>query len=348
MTITTTTSVFYFNSSDSGAPQIVANDPQSYLNVLKACLVGSAGTAYGSKPSAGWSVPYEDDTNHNIVFKMASGNQRYLRLGNPTNTGTSGYQDYSYFEVRGYNAMTDVNTGTNPFPSTAQHSTFRWLYAAQLAINTTTNIPWSLIATDRFFYFHVHVGNNGNNQTSAWGCQFAGYFGDIVSYVPSDTMQTIITGFWTNGYNTTGSPCWSANNQWFCYVPFKSSDSMTDYNLYCYVYGSSQQTYGPYPGQLHWDIATASDYAGGNGLSSPTPGGQFLFLKPIFHENGTTNTIRGEMPGLLIPVHQRPFPDQYQLTIGTDAYVSWLAQPPQGNNSPSYNVFMNLSKWNTN
>jgi hypothetical protein len=345
----TTTVPFYYSSQDAGAPQITANSPASMIAVLKACLVGSGGTAYGVKAPAGWSIPYEDDTNVAIVFKMAGGNQRYLRLGNPANTGTSGYADYSYLEVRGYNAMTDVNTGTNPFPTSAQMPTFRWAYAGDLAINTTTNIPWSIIASDRFFYIQLHIGNAGNNQGASWGCQFAGYFGDIVSYLATDTMQTILSGFWTGAnYNQPGNPCWSANNQWYCYVPFKSSDNIANFDGFCYIYGSAAQIYGPYVAQPHWDTSIGSDWAGGQGLSNPSPSGQFFFQNATVFEQTSGSTIRGEMPGLLIPLHTRPFPDQCQITLGADNVVSWLAKPPLGNNSPSYNVLFNTSHWNTN
>jgi len=348
MSITTTTP-FYFNSNDASAPQITANSAASVLAVLKACLVGTSGTAYGVKPSAGWSIAFEDDTNVAIAFQMATGNKRYLRLGNPTNTGTTGYEDYSYFEVRGYNAMTDVNTGTNAFPTTAQHSTWRLAYAAQSAINTTTNIPWSLIASGNFFYLQLQVGNNGNNQGSGWGSCGGFYFGDVVSYVPGDTMQTIITGWWLGAnYNQTGNPCWSNNTSSYSYLPFKGSDSFSNYDGYCYIYGSAQQAYGPYVAQMHFDEMQGNGWAGYTGQPNPAPTGQFFFSKALVFENSGTATIRGEMPGLMIPLHPRPFPDQYQIQIGTDTYVTWLNDPPLGNNAPSYEILLDMSTWNTN
>lgn len=350
-----TTTPFYYTSTDVGAPQITANNALSFLTVLKTCLVGSAGTAYGAKASAGWTIAFEDDVNVAIAFQMATGNKRFIRLGNSTNTGTSGYQDYSYFEVRGYNAMTDVNTGTNPFPSVVQRSSFRWAFAGDLAINTTTIIPWSICASGNFFYIHVHIGNAGNNQNSSYGCHFAGYFGDIVSYLPTDTMQTILSGFWVGtGLNTPGSPCWSTNNQWYPYAPFKSADQLlaANFDNFCYIYGSAQQVYGPYLAQPHWDEAsaggTSGGWAGGSGMPNPNSAGQFVFQKATLYENSNSPVLRGEMPGLKIPMHVRPFPDQYQLTLGTDTHVSWLAQPPSGNNAASYNVLVDITKWSTN
>lgn len=352
MAITTTTPL-YFNSTDDGAPQVTSNVPASFLAVIKACLIGSGGTAYGSKPAAGWTLAFEDGANNAVAYQMPGGNQRFFRLGNPTTDATNpGYGNYSYFEVRGYNAMTNVNTGTNPFPSVAQHSTFRWVYAAQLATTTATNIPWSIMVSENFLYMQFQVGNGGNNQSAAWGAHFAAYFGDVVSYVPNDTMQTIISGFWASAYNVAGSPNWSTNGAYYAYLPFKSSDNLTDNNTYCYVYGSSQQIYGPYPAQPHWDEGfypgAANGWAGYGGMSNPSPSGQFVFQKALFFENPTNPTIRGEMPGLLIPLHTRPFPDQYQLTIGSDDYISWIGTPGGNSTVQSYNIYLNMGSWKTN
>jgi len=346
-----TTTPKYYSSSDSGAPQITANSPASVIAVLSACLVGSGGTAYGSTAAAGWTIAFQDSVNNAIVFQTKGGNKRYLRLGNPATTGGNTNSDYSYFEVRGYNAMTDVNTGTNAFPTVAQQATWRWPYASQAAMGTTTNIPWSIMVSDRFLYVQFQAGNNGS--ANAYGCSAIGYFGDITSYAASDTMQTILSGFWNNSANILGCPTWSNNTSYYSYVPFKSSDNLGDFNNYCYIYGSATQVYGPYPAQGRWDEGYSpsggvAGWAGYQGMPNPSGTGQFFFQKAFMLENSTVPGLRGELPGLLIPLHARPFPNQYQLPLGTDTVISWQNQPPYGNNIPSYNIYLNMTTWDTN
>jgi hypothetical protein len=202
---------------------------------------------------------------------------------------------------------------------------------------------------DRFMYLQFQAGNNGNSQGSAWGCQAAFMFGDIYSYVPGDTTQTVISGFFSGEtYNVGGNPNWSTNNQWPAYVPFKASDNLTDFDNFMYVYGSAQQVYGPYVIQPQWNEVSGNGWAGANGMTNPSPSGQFFFQKAYMYENSGSVTLRGELPGILIPIHTRPFPDQYQLPIGSDTYVSWQNDPPLGNNSSLYNVMLNMNNWNTN
>lgn len=347
---------FYY-STDPSAPQIVANQPQSVLNVLQTCLVGTGGTAYGSQASAGWTAPYTDTTNHALVLKQGGGQGRYLRLGNPaTVNANDGNWGRNYFMVRGYNSMTDVNTGTNPFPTTAQQATWYWLYAAQSATGAadTINMPWRIAATDTFFYFAVNASQAG--YSSYWST--AGhYFGDLYSYMPGDTCQTVLTGWrdLSTDVNTSGSPIVSGG--WNNYVPFKAAVYATDMDNYCYIYSDTASNYNPEPCEVNWLWSACQGsqqgWPGNNGFQNPGPNGSFMFTTAYMNVyNSSTGLInlRGELPGCVFPMHSTPFPDQYQFALGPDNYVEWdHASNSQGANASNlWTIALDLTGWKQN
>ena len=88
--------VTLYRSTDDDAPALT----QSNLSlILKACLV----TGYGSKPGAGWTMPYEDAAASKRVFAPAKSGEldSYLRVADQT--GVS--------RVAAYRQMSDIDNG---------------------------------------------------------------------------------------------------------------------------------------------------------------------------------------------------------------------------------------------
>lgn len=168
---------------DASAPQL-NNAAESLINILDACLVNG----YGAKPSLGWTKPFSG-TNL-AVYRMAGGNQRYLRVSDSSSVAAT---------MRGYGAMTDVSTGTDEFPTAAQASSGINYYKSS---NSTTR-PWVLIGDDKCFYMigssavtaadgiSTHLRTN----SSASGI----FFGDFVSFLPGDVWNTALIGATSNG-----------------------------------------------------------------------------------------------------------------------------------------------------
>lgn len=342
----------FFYSTDASAPQITSNQPQTVLDVLKACLVGSAGTAYGATPSCAWTIPFEDTSGHALTLQQGSGSSRVLRLGDPTIV-SDGDPDscMSYFEARMYDSMTDVNTGTNPVPTTSQQSTWWWVYATQTTgfSATAATIPWRLVATDRFFYLMFWNGVSG------WSAYFSAvgyFFGDIFSYNSTDTNQTIISGYTNNSVNTAGSPIVSTVSQWEFFVPFKGSNSNTSIDNTSYIRSETPVgAYGPVPCQVTYGytMGSSGDLPGSVSLTnipSPSLSGSFLFQQVYVMTNTTAYNLRGEMPGLVYPMHGNPFPDLYTFTMASDSWTVWV-QSPDGS-VPSSVIAINSSGWNQN
>jgi len=161
-----------YRSTDSSAPTL-SGTAGDLIALLDACLV----TGYGAKAAAGWSKPYTG--TNTAVFRYGSGLQHYLDVDdNAPGAGTG-----KEARVRGYETMTAVATGTNPFPTTAQATNGIFVRKSTTADATTR--PWLLAADERTFYLFVQTGDSA-------GTYYSMGFGEFYSFVTSDPGRSVI------------------------------------------------------------------------------------------------------------------------------------------------------------
>lgn len=90
----------------------------------------------------------------------------------------------TYANVRGYEALTDIDTGTGEFPTAAQKSTSVWNKANSA---NSTPLVWLLTADAMLFYFSprpvIGSGNDANLHC---------FYGDINSYKAADQYHAVI------------------------------------------------------------------------------------------------------------------------------------------------------------
>jgi len=143
--------IIHYTSLDSSAPQLTGA-AGSLIAILDACLVNG----YGSKSPAGWTKEYSG-TN------VAS-------YRNPTTGGRNGvYLDVkdtnaTYYTCRGYETMTAIDTGTEPFGVHANNS-----------IGYKASARWQLFACNKYVYFfpgRAATFTPGTSNTSASGFMF--------------------------------------------------------------------------------------------------------------------------------------------------------------------------------
>jgi len=97
-----------------------------------------------------------------------------------------------YARVISYEAMTDINTGTGPMPSTAQLS--GGAYIIKSTTSDTTARPWYLIGDGRLFFLYIcPAGTTGRRNIFVWG--------EPISYKSGDAFSTIMSGFNTDATN---------------------------------------------------------------------------------------------------------------------------------------------------
>ena len=163
-----------FFSFDVGSPSLTST-PGSLIAVLDACLL----TGYGSKLAVtGWQKVFSDVNK--AAYRATSGNRFYLRVDD---------SDNNVARVVGYETMSDINTGTSPFPTGAQ-------IAGGLFLRKTNGSAggWAVFANSTCFYFMPSASSPSwtTITTNDAGGQF--FFGEFISYRIIDNYSTMIIG----------------------------------------------------------------------------------------------------------------------------------------------------------
>lgn len=135
----------------------------------------ATGTITHKLAPAGWTKPYSGTNLAVYRNDSTEGNGAYLRVDD---TGTTNAR------VVGYGSMSDVNTGTEPFPTNAQVSGGAYIAKA----NGATNRPWVIVADGRTVYVAVayHSTNSGHS---------LGGFGDILSRKAADPYSSFLNAY---------------------------------------------------------------------------------------------------------------------------------------------------------
>lgn len=168
-------SVTVYKSTDTSAP-VLTGEVGKLRDLLKACLVDG----YGSQPDLGWTEPFTG--TNKACLQAGEGLQHYYRI-NDNGAGTGGAKEAL---IRGFVAMSDVDTGTDPFPSDAQSAlTEDSLIARKSATADATARAWVIIADERTCYGFIKTGDNASNYLA-----FA--FGEFYSVLPSDNYASIL------------------------------------------------------------------------------------------------------------------------------------------------------------
>jgi hypothetical protein len=250
----------------------------SLITVLDSCLIDG----YGDQLPVGWTKPF---TGTNLaVYKMPVGSLGcYLRVDD-TGVTTDGC---SY--IRGYEDMTDVNTGTNAFPTVASLSNGYSVWKSS-AVDSTPR-EWMLFSNGTIFYLYI-------NPTTAYN----GYsgnvypFGEFLSYRQNDMGRCFISG----GPSSHGA---------VASLTFSSLHTTMAAGLTSRV---ANRSYTQATGAANIGFSTDSAKNGtavtmgthsSSGLSFPNPADGSLCIAPIWlHE---LNAVRGELPGVWCPLHAK-------------------------------------------
>lgn len=241
----------------------------------------ATGTITAKRAPLGWSRPFSG--TNKAVFRASAGTQLYLRVDD-AGSGSGGAREAL---CRGYETMSDVDTGTGPFPTSAQLSTGTiWRKSANA--DTTARV-WQLIGDDRFFYLLIDA------YSPSYEDYYLFFFGDIVSFKEADAYQCVIGGKITansQALNTTarvyGIP-----------LSVISSPETFIARNYTQAGGSAAAAFGA-------TYYYTSYYASGqSGVSGPNPPDNGYHIHPVLLQE--VNAIRGKMPGLWGLIYVRPF-----------------------------------------
>lgn len=273
--------VTVYQSTDASAPSLTGQIG-SLIAVLDACLVNG----YGSKSAAGWAKAYSG-TNL-AAYRAASGTRNYLRVDD-TGTGAANYARFI-----GYETMSDVNTGTNPFPTNAQQSGGLYMFKSSTADATAR--AWMVVASPTMCY--IFQGYNvvaANGIAGSAGTQPSLVFGDIISYKSGDTNLGFICGSTAASYSG-------------CNIGYAATIAASWNNPGVVLQRSFTGSAGATPCNAGMDLGrTANSSTVGVTSASiaypdPVTGG-IILGRFMLYEAITNPVVRGHLPGIWIPYH---------------------------------------------
>lgn len=166
-----------FSSSDASAPTL-SGTAGDFVNLLDKCL----SDGYGAKSALGWTKSFT--ASNKRVYKQPAGSALYLDVDDSGASATGGAREAI---CRGYEVMTAVATGTNPFPTIAQAGAAVGTVWRKSSTADATTRSWVLIGDDQGFYFFCQSGDSAGVYTLHG-------FGDIYSNVSGDAYKSFIMG----------------------------------------------------------------------------------------------------------------------------------------------------------
>jgi hypothetical protein len=184
----------------SGASISALNDTHRILSVPDANTFTfdatgvSNGTATGTITAimsvpTGWTKAFSG-TNKAAYKSTTSASGFYFRVDD-----SGAYNNANGQPARGYESMTDIDTGTAPFPTTAQQANFNW----RRSTDASGDRLWALVADDQFFYLFVRIAAINTANTVM-------LFGDINSFDVLDAFACVCSGASNFSGGASGAP----------------------------------------------------------------------------------------------------------------------------------------------
>ena len=183
--------------------------------------------------------------------------------------------------IRGFESMTDVDTGTRPFPTEAQVSdtNYRWRKSNTASASFLPR-PWTLVCDESFVWFFVDFSSSATIPAAMY------HFGDVAGRL-DDAYRFVITGHTTA---TPASPGTNTNQNNFgggqhtgCFFARNAAGAEADPSLYVRNgrIGSNDPGQGPaFPDNLTGGYLFSPVMAGSDGT-------------------GINSIMRGVVPGIL-------------------------------------------------
>lgn len=271
----------------------VVNSTSFTYTVANAPVTPATGAILQRKAPLGWASPFTGADK--AVYRSAdtSSNRFYLRI---LETGaTSGGQKEC--AVWAAESMSDVDTSTNRFPTSAQ--LVDGVCWNKSGTTDATARAWTLIGDDRTFYLIVNT-----QATAATVCSMG--FGHVNTFKAGDGFNTFIGSQQTFNNNNT-SQALTAISAW--------SNTISP-NLGLYLARSYSQTGGSIRAGIVTTGSSRSAFGGDALLAYPHGVDNGLYVAPAYlvEANVAGAPTRGRLPGYYDPMHYIPLSHYDQAT----------------------------------
>ena len=224
-------------------------------------------------PLAGFSTVYTGTNKRVYQSNDVESNQLLCRIDD-TNGGNA--------RLRGFEVMSNVDTGTGLFPLDSQQSGGFYIYKS----NSAAVRPWRFYSNGKIIYFFID-----STGAATWSGGFI--FGDINSFTANDAYGTLISG------SLASNGAWSFSN-------------LNNASNVCLARAYDQLGSSIYAARYSH---VKTSYLGNTTGSQPFPrrADNKLSLWPV-EVWDTTIDARGLLPGLWNPIHNGDIPEGYEFT----------------------------------
>lgn len=247
---------------------------------------GGATGATIKRAAAGWGKPHSDTQKavYRSLHPLASG--VCLRIDD---------SDARYPRVRGYEDMTGIDVGTNPFPTFAQHPADQYWWGKSDTASAAAR-PWTLVADGLYLWYlpaWFYVADSPPPLHR---------FGDFRGFDPSTTHPVLISAYnsvfqtfsWWSGYAT------NPDDTPGVYAP---RDFVTN-------------SYGPASRRHH------SAFRGWRTPLSPPPSQSPAYPAYIVNGESFTSSAAGQAPGILwVPDQRTDWGNRTVIEAGGSAFL---------------------------
>lgn len=271
---------------------ITVVDPTTFTyTVANSPATPATGTITVKRAPAGFTKTFAGTNKGVYRPNDLTGNRMYLRCDDTGGSTGGGGEARMY----GYEAMTSVDVGTNPFPTAAQSA--NGYYWRKSSTTDATARAWMFITDGKTLYY-VNQYNliAAEAMTSP---QFSGAFGDFLSYKAGDAYSTILTGC-----TQAGSPASPPSGLFQSYQSMANSSNFSSSVVVA-------RDYTGVPGARYIGLLGSgfSNNALGNSayLSYPHLIDSGYYLSPVLLTQSSPALVRGRMPGMFEGWHGRTF-----------------------------------------
>ena len=233
-------------------------------------------------------------------------------------------------QIRGYEAMTDVDTGTNPVPPSSFSTTYG-IVKSSTASSTARN--WWVVADSRAIHFGI--------QSNAFSANyFSNMIGDMNTYKAGDAYGFAYAGQTTSTLAQTTDGIGH-------YSQFSGRGSTSQSGLYML---RNMNNTGAASLCAKWTSACGTGGSPGTNNSVAYPAlsdnGVHLHRAYISDCESQSNGLhqrRGDIPGIYYPEEYQPGAHLQKITYGGKSYITMSAIV--SNSGISSNVFFSLDSW---
>lgn len=250
----------------------------------------ATGTITAKRAPLGYTKAFTGSNKAAYRANDTSGLRHYLRVQD--DGGSAGGNREA--RLVAYETMTDVDTGTGPYPTVAQSA--NGYFQMKSSTSDGTQRAWMLVGDGKIFYLFVEYAGTASVGLSSSGAFYATVFGDILSYKAGDAYSSILSACTTA--NSTTSAAQGLGVQ---------STAITSPTSFVSCVNIARDFTGVAGSRYVGLMATGLSATFGLTayMSYPHLIDNGFYIAPVQVTQGVPSVIRGRLPGLYEGMHGR-------------------------------------------